>query len=87
MSEFQAPLSQFFIGMLKPSLPRRRITGGSRPANAFFRIHLRTPPRSLSLDGMASARSTTSLSRYGTRASSDVAILMASIFARMLSGR
>ncbi len=73
--------------MLKPSLPRPRMAGGSRLANAFFRIHLRTPPRSLSLEGMASARSTTSLSKYGTRASSEVAMLIASIFVRMLSGR
>ncbi len=64
MSGFQAPFSQFFIGMLKPSLPRdENLLRQPALQNAFFRIHLRTPPRTFSCAGIDSARSMTSLSR------------------------
>jgi 6-phosphofructokinase 1 len=36
ISPFHSRLSQFFIGMLKPSLPRARMPAGKRPSNAFL---------------------------------------------------
>ena len=67
--------------------PRDDFARDSSGASAFFKIHFVWPPRSLSCHGMRRARSTTSMSRKGERASSEHIIEARSTFARMPSCR
>ena len=87
MSGASSRFSQFFIGMLKPSLDRSRIDAGSTSARARFRTYLRSRPRIFSRPGMENASSMTSTSRNGARVSSEAAMLMRSTFTRMSSAR
>ena len=52
MSGARSCLSQFFIGMLKPSFLRVSTDSGTRSCTARFSTYFRSPPRILSEPGI-----------------------------------
>src|SRR5262249_17347664 len=74
-------------GMANPILRRRKISAGTKPRIASFRISLELDPFIFRRDGIEAAYSTTAWSSNGQRTSSEFAILARSTLARMSAGR